>query len=172
MQLNAEPARQLRALCESIEAHAQRLSQWLVYPATLNDLRREIETLNGLLTAFTCANELMQQSLNCSDLRLRRQRTREAFDLLRARGMIDSSDPLYQLRELSNQIIGRVLALREKAYRVIEQEVRAHLGAAVEVCSFCNGLSIVKGENCAFCLGRGSLYIGQPSKKLARAAIA
>src|SRR5581483_6231173 len=128
MQPNAEPAQQLGALCESIEAHAHRITQWLTPPVVLNDLRLEIETLNGLLTAFTCANELMQQSLNCSDMKLRSERMHAAFNLLRWRGMSDCSDPLFQLRALSNQIIGQVLALREKAYRVIEQEVGTQMG--------------------------------------------
>lgn len=93
MQPGTKPALQLSALFESIAAIALALRQMLAAPCAPDVLKRQVEKLNDLLTAYISANELMQQFLHYPDTRLRHGRRQAAITILRSCGIIDGGDP-------------------------------------------------------------------------------
>lgn len=111
MQRSIRYAKEFSALYESVEMHAQHLRQILTGGNPSDDVKVEVENLNRLLSSFTATNELMQRLLDCADAKVRRERVRAAFEVLRRRGIIEGSEPLNELRNLSNRTIFRTLAL-------------------------------------------------------------
>jgi hypothetical protein len=124
MQSGIQCAKEFSSLYESVNLHAQHLNQMLAAANPSNELRDEVESLNRLLSSFTYTNERMQDLLVWGDASLRRERLREAFKILRLRGIIEGREPLAELREVSNRTICRALALLKRAQGGDSGEVR------------------------------------------------
>lgn len=123
MQPDTRPAKELCALYEAVEAHALLLRHMLADHSAAGDLKPEVERLNGLLSSFTYANELMQQLLDCSNAKVNQERARGAVKVFRLRGIIEGREPLVELRDRSNRTICRTLALLKQAEQVMAQEM-------------------------------------------------
>ena len=159
--------RDLAALDELIEERLHILFEILTRPHSLEELSKEVNRLNDLLSSFSRRNELIQMLQDSFTPDRRRKQIREMLKAQRIE-IAETKEEMDHLRNKSNHLIKRAVSLIAKAQRKIDKQSYKHSGYAIETCGLCKGLRSTREGLCQACRGEGSVLVRQPAQKCMR----